>query len=159
MLDRIDIQIITKLSHNGRISLTDLSSGMELSRVAIANRIDKLMQQKILKVHGSLNLNKLNYQTLVVELQIDSKNNEEFRKVIKTCPKVISSFEIAGKFNHMVICAGKNNNELRYFIENVLKKYATDCNVKLASNPHAPEFVHLHPENICKNCKFCREEK
>ena len=109
MLDRIDIQIITKLSHNGRISLTDLSSGMELSRVAIANRIDKLMQQKILKVHGSLNLNKLNYQTLVVELQIDSKNNEEFRKVIKTCPKVISSFEIAGKFNHMVICAGKNN--------------------------------------------------
>ena len=158
MLDRIDLQIINKLSHNGRISLTDLSSGMDLSRVAIANRIEKLIQQNILKVHSSVNLNKLNYQTLIVELQIDKKKSESFKKVIKRCPKVIGSFEIAGQFNHLIICSSKNNNELRNFIENVLKKFSSNCNVKLSSNPDPSEFVHLHSFEKCENCKLCKED-
>ena len=50
MQDNLDTEIIEKLSKNGRISLTDLSEGMELSRVAVANRIEKLIQNDLLKV-------------------------------------------------------------------------------------------------------------
>ncbi len=158
MLDHIDEHIIQKLGENGRISLTDLSDGSELSRVAIANRIEKLMQAGLLKVSTLLNLEKLNYQTLVVELQVETGKKTEFRKLISECPKVLQAFEVAGQHNHLLICAAKNNNLLRKFVEDVLKKYSTDCKVTLASNPIASEFVHIKSRKECEHCRRLKLE-
>lgn len=154
MQDELDIKIVEKLSKNGRISLTDLSSGMDLSRVAVANRIDKLMQNDLLKIGAMLNLEKLNHQTLIVELQVENKFNE-FKKLSQKCPKILHSFEITGPYNHMLVCSAKSNRELRVFIEKVLKKYGGDCKVTLASNPLTPEFAHVKPADICSTCKKC----
>ena len=90
MLDDIDKQIIGKLAKDGRLSLTNLSNGMDISRVAIATRIDKLIESGILKISASLNLDKLNYQTLIVEMQVPKKQQEEFRKVISVNAKVLN---------------------------------------------------------------------
>jgi len=158
MQDKLDIEIVNKLSKNGRISLTDLSTGIDLSRVAIANRIDKLMQSELLKVGAMLNLEKLNHQTLIVEMQVKNKI-DEFRNLLNACPKVLHSFEVSGPFNHLLICSAKGNKELRIFIETVLKKYGADCKVTLASNPLSPEFVHLKSSDACANCKKCGELK
>src|SRR3989344_1771462 len=131
MLDDIDKQIIGKLAKDGRLSLTNLSNGMDISRVAIATSIDKL-----------------NYQTLIVEMQVPKKQQEEFRKVISVNAKVLNCFEVSGQYNYLLICSAKNNNTLRHFIEHDLKRFADDCKVTLSSNPVYPEFVHLkHLEN------------
>ncbi len=153
MLDNIDEHIIEKLKSDGRTSLTDLSQGSELSRVAIANRIEKMHQSGVLRVSALLNLEKLNYQTLIVELQIPNEKKTEFRKIISDCSKVMQAFETAGQYNHLLICAAKNNNLLRKFVEDVLKKFATDCKVTLASNPIGSEFVHIKPAKRCEHCK------
>ncbi|MBS3063820.1 MAG: Lrp/AsnC family transcriptional regulator [DPANN group archaeon] len=148
MLDDIDKQIIGKLAKDGRLSLTNLSNGMDISRVAIATRIDKLIESGILKISASLNLDKLNYQTLIVEMQVPKKQQEEFRKVISVNAKVLNCFEVSGQYNYLLICSAKNNNTLRHFIEHDLKRFADDCKVTLSSNPVYPEFVHLkHLEN------------
>jgi len=156
MLDRIDEHIIGRLSENGRISLTELSNGSELSRVAIANRIEKLMQAGLIRVSTLLNLEKLNYQTLIVELQVENQKRAEFKKIISECPKILQAFEVTGQYSHLLICSAKNNNLLRKFVEDVLKKYATDCKVTLASNPVANEFVHI---KFRKECEHCRRHK
>ncbi len=143
MLDAVDIKIISKLAQNGRISLTELASGTNLSRVAIANRIDRLMASNVLKVSALVNLEKLNYQTLLVELQVDKPRIPQFRKLISTESKVLQCFEIAGQFNFMLVCAAQNNSHLRIFIEDTLKKYCKDCKVILSSNPAHSEFVSL----------------
>lgn len=143
MLDAIDVKIISGLVKNGRISLTDLSAGTNLSRVAIANRIDRLMNLNILKVSALVNIEKLNYQTLIIELQIEKNKVAQFRKTICNEPKVLQCFEIAGPFNFMLVCAAKNNNNLRSFLEDTLKKFSKDCKVILSSNPVHPEFVPL----------------
>ena len=113
MLDYIDEHIIEKLKHDGRTSLTDLSEGSDLSRVAIANRIEKLQQNGLLKVSALLNIEKLNYNTLIVELQVANEKKAEFRKMISGCSKVMQAFEISGQHNHLLICSAKNNNLLR----------------------------------------------
>jgi len=143
MLDTIDVKIISKLVKNGRISLTELASGTNLSRVAIANRIDRLMKLNVLKVSALVNLEKLNYQTLIIELQIDKSKVLQFKKLVSNEPKVLQCFEIAGPFNFMLVCAAKNNNYLRNFLEDTLKKFSKDCKVILSSNPIHPEFVPL----------------
>jgi Lrp/AsnC family leucine-responsive transcriptional regulator len=143
MLDAVDVKIISKLAQNGRISLTELASGTNLSRVAIANRLDTLMKSNILKVSAMVNLEKLNYQTLLVELQVDKPRIPQFRKLISNDSKVLQCFEIAGQFNFMLFCAAQNNSHLRVFIEDTLKKFSKDCKVILSSNPAHPEFVHL----------------
>ena len=109
MLDPIDQRIIEKLSDNGRISLTELSDGAELSRVAIANRIEKLIQNGLLRVSAMLNLDLLNYQTLIVELQIENGMRSEFKRLILNCPKVVQAFEITGQFNHLLICSSRSS--------------------------------------------------
>ncbi|MEK6923342.1 MAG: Lrp/AsnC family transcriptional regulator [Nanoarchaeota archaeon] len=143
MLDDIDRQIISKLAKDGRLSLTNLSEGMDISRVAIATRIDKLIEADILKISASLNLDKLNYQTLIVEMQVPKKQQEEFMKVISINAKVLNCFEVSGQYNYLLICSAKNNNNLRRFIEHDLKKFADDCRVTLSSNPIYPAYVHL----------------
>jgi Lrp/AsnC family leucine-responsive transcriptional regulator len=143
MLDAIDVKIISKLAVNGRISLTELAGGTNLSRVAIANRLDTLMKSNILKVSALVNLEKLNYQTLLVELQVDKPKISQFRKLISTESKVLQCFEIAGPFNFMLVCAAQSNNHLKTFIEDTLKRFCKDCKVILSSNPTHPEFVHL----------------
>jgi len=156
MLDAIDIKIIEKLGRNGRTSLTDLSAGMELSRVAIANRIDKLLQNNLLHVGVSVNLNKLNYQTFIVELQVSEKKSQMFRKILVKSPKILQSFELVGPRNWMLVCADKNSKNLQQFVESTLKKFAEDCRVTIASNPHGPEFAH---HKLSKVCGECEEEK
>lgn len=158
MLDAIDLQILEKLAENGRISLTELSSGSELSRVAIANRIEKLLQNDLLRVSALLNLDRLNYQTLIVELQIDNGKKVEFKKVISDCPKVVQAFEITGQFNHLLVCSSKSSNSLRRFVDDILKKYAKECQVTLASNPIASGFAHIKSQRECEQCRRLKIE-
>lgn len=143
MLDAIDVKIISKLVKNGRISLTELAIGTDLSRVAIANRIERLMKFGVLKVSALVNLEKLNYQTLIVELQVEKPKILQFRKLISTESRVLQCFEIAGQFNFMLVCTAQNNNHLRSFLDDTLKKFSKDCKVTLSSNPLHPEFVHV----------------
>lgn len=155
MLDEIDLHIITKLARDGRTSLTDLSDGSDVSRVAIANRIDKLINSQLLKVSALLNLEKLNYQTLLVELQVDNKKSAEFKKIISACPKILNAFEVMGQFNYMLACADKTNADLKTFIEHVLKKFSKDCRITLASGM-VSGFSHIKPASVCDNCRRCR---
>lgn len=153
MLDDIDIKIIAKLSKDGRISLTDLSTGIELSRVAIANRIEKLIKSELLKVSTLVNLEKLKYQTLLVEMQVSKK--EPFRKLITRCPRILHALELMGSYNYAVICASKSKSGLRSFVESVLKKHAQNCRITLAEN--LGRFAVLKTAASCKNCKLCEE--
>jgi len=134
MLDKIDFAIISKLTSDGRISLTALSEGTNLSRVAIANRLEKLASQGFLKVSALVNLGKLNYQTFLVELQIQNSKVQQFKKIVVNFPQVIHSFEVIGPYNFMLVCASKNNLDLKDFVENTLKKFAEDCKVLISSN-------------------------
>ncbi|MEM4247908.1 MAG: Lrp/AsnC family transcriptional regulator [Candidatus Nanoarchaeia archaeon] len=143
MLDNIDKQIIDKLSKNGRLSLTELSEGTGISRVAVASRIEKLEKSGLLKVCAALNLEKLNYQTLLVELQIEKTKTAAFKKLVESNPRILHCFEITGPFNHLLICSARNNQTLRSFIENELKKFAKDCRVTLSSNPLTPTYVPI----------------
>ncbi|MBI2040480.1 MAG: Lrp/AsnC family transcriptional regulator [DPANN group archaeon] len=158
MLDAIDLQILEKLADNGRISLTELSVNSELSRVAIANRIEKLLQNDLLRVSALLNLDRLNYQTLIVELQIDNGKKSEFKKLISDCPKVVQAFEITGQFNHLLVCSSKSSNSLRRFVDDVLKRYAKECKVTLSSNPIASGFVHIKSHIECEQCRRLKIE-
>lgn len=153
MLDDIDIKIIEKLSKDGRTSLTDLSNGMELSRVAIANRIEKLLQNGLLHVGVSVNLNKLNYQTFIVEMQVSEKRSPNFRKLLIKSPRILQSFETIGQYNWLLVCADKSSKNLRQFIESTLKKFADDCKITIASNPHGPDFTHNKSGKVCKVCE------
>jgi len=143
MLDEIDLKIIQKLAKNGRMSLTELSEGLEISRVAVASRIDKLIKTNLLQISARLSLDKLNYQTLLVEMQIDNSKLAEFKKFVERAPKILHSFEITGPYNYLLICSAKNNKNLRQFIETDLKRFAKDCKITLSSNPQTPEHVHV----------------
>lgn len=159
MLDEIDIQIIHKLARDGRISLTELSQGMEISRVAVASRIEKLIEHRMLRVSGQLNLSKLNYQTFVVEVQADKDREMKFRKLLEVCPKILFSFRITGgNFNHLLVCADETNEKLSNFIENTLKPFITNYNIKIL-NTTSPEFVSIKSKEFCNACKLCREAK
>jgi DNA-binding Lrp family transcriptional regulator len=152
MLDSVDLQIINKLNRNGRISLTELAEDIKLSRVAIANRIEKLIQNNILRVRTSMNLEKLAYNTLIVRLQVEKQNMGKIKAIVRACPKVVMSLEMTGNHNVLLICADKNSTGLRDFIEHVLKPHAKECKVSLASTPFAPKFVSIRTVS-CESCE------
>ena len=140
MLDDVDVKIVSKLIRDGRTSLTELSEGENLSRVAIANRIEKLIDQEVLKISALVNLEKLNYQTFLVEMQVDNGKVQQFKKASANFPQIVHCFEVIGPYNFMLVCASKNNGEFKEFIENKLKKYSENPRVLIGSNC---SFMHL----------------
>gem|GEM_PF-5951961 len=99
------------------------------------------MESNVLRISALVNLEKLNYQTLIVELQIDKTKIPQFKSLVTKEPRVLQCFEIAGPYNFMLVCAAKNNGHLRSFLEDTLKKFCKDCKVIISSNPIHPEFV------------------
>lgn len=134
MLDEVDIKIISRLIKNGRLSLTELSSGTNLSRVAIANRIEKLSQLGVLRFSALLSPQKLNYQTFIVELQVENAKAIQFKKTVQQFSQVVNCFEVIGPYNFLLVCAAKNSSTFREFVDMTLKKFASDCKVHVGAS-------------------------
>jgi len=100
-LDHIDHKIITALTDNARISITKLSSIVNLSRNAITYRIKRLETLSIIKGYTTILNNELDDdKSVVASIMVYRKNRMRSNEVIEYAnkvPEVKSCYIVSGE--------------------------------------------------------------
>jgi Lrp/AsnC family leucine-responsive transcriptional regulator len=163
-LSQRDVDIISALMADGRMSITQLARETGLSRPTVTNRLDKMMKAKIISVDPGLNLRKLGCSTAA--LTVETEGVEHRRRIEKTlarCPRVMMMLRLAEKANLMVTLYGEDQDSLRATIESIGSwPGANVLNVNHAEPPLYPETFRVAVTNekeaiapCGKDCSEC----
>ncbi|MHA1728580.1 MAG: response regulator, partial [Promethearchaeota archaeon] len=122
-LDKIDRQIINLLNQNGRMKLVDVSSSISsqkdisFSNVGVKKRLNKLIENKVVKIQCNLNLQKLGYIFALILLETANFSTlEELTKIYADCPRILFSFRTSGEFSLIYGIIAENIDILDAFI-------------------------------------------
>ena len=100
-LDHFDHKIIRALTDNARISITELSSIVSLSRNAVSYRIKKLETIDVIKGYTTILNNELNDEkSVVASIMVYRKNrmrNNEVIEYANKVPEVKSCYIVSGE--------------------------------------------------------------
>ncbi|MGM0556332.1 MAG: Lrp/AsnC family transcriptional regulator [Myxococcota bacterium] len=117
-LDRIDFAILEALSDDGTLSNKELAARIDLAESTTLRRVRKLEDKGVIRgVHAEIDLRSLgvNLQAMVaVRLQKHSRELvETFEEHVRSLPRVLSIFHVAGEYDYLVHVAVRNADELR----------------------------------------------
>jgi DNA-binding Lrp family transcriptional regulator len=117
-LDRIDFAILDALSDDGTLSNKELAARIDLAESTTLRRVRKLRDEGVIRgVHAEVDLRALgvNLQAMVaVRLQKHSRELvETFEEHVRSLPRVLSIFHVAGEYDYLVHVAVQNADELR----------------------------------------------
>ena len=120
-LDSKDIQILSLLLNNARLSNKEIAAKIEIAQSSTHDRIKKLSQKGYLKgTYAQIDQKKLG---LNIEVMLAIKLNKQHRSIIadfiekaSQFPGVLQLFHMAGNSDFILHVAVKDSDELRSFI-------------------------------------------
>jgi len=124
-LDTIDQHILEILKGNSRATASEISKHVNLSIPAVAERIRKMDESKIIEKYTvKINREALGYTVLAfIFVNIDQTQNiENFRKTIIVNPSVLECHHVVGQHDYLLKVLAKDTMSLEHFISNELKK-------------------------------------
>lgn len=97
IIDALDLKIIKHLILNGRAVFADIGEKVNLSAVAVSNRVEKLIREKALKIQGGLVIDQ--FYTMSAHVQIEAEPNvlEKIVENLKHSPEVCRLVKMSGK--------------------------------------------------------------
>lgn len=127
-MDKTDCKLIQILHENSRISIVDLSRKVNLSRPSVKERINKLVEQGIIKnftIQISLEPVKQTI-TFFTELSHVRLSMEKALQLLKDNPYVNEVHIVSGDVNYLVKATVNNTTEMKELLE----KWMQIANVK-----------------------------
>lgn len=134
-MDKIDRKIIELLQINARYSLKYLAEQVYLSTPAVSARVEKLEESGIIKGYSAVvDKTKLGFHiTAFINLEINSKEKENFYTFINACPNVIECSCVTGKFSILTKVAYQTTMELDLFIGELQRFGNTETQIVFSS--------------------------
>jgi DNA-binding Lrp family transcriptional regulator/CheY-like chemotaxis protein len=150
-LDEIDWQIISQLSHDGRMKFTDVAEKITtkdnqgFSHVGVSRRLVKLIENEYIQVQANINLNRFDFVVGVLLIELDVKEDiDEFLQKYKNCPRIIMSARTTGKYNVFFIVIGEDLHSFQdYLNKNSPKVHpgVRSSEVLIANSVNSPKFL------------------
>ena len=112
-MDDVDRKIISSLQMNGRTTLKELGEKTGLSIMGVKKRVDKLLNEKILKIEALVNSEALGLKAAIVLIELESAQaKEELLTRFQNCPRVVHIFTTLGGFNIIALVVAENLDTL-----------------------------------------------
>ena len=115
-LDGLDLKIIQALSEDGRRSFVEIAKETKLSPVAVKNRVERLVADKVLKIQGLLNMEKVYSVSAHIEIEADSKTIKRLIERFEKSPLVYHLVKTSGRYNLLLSIATPNLESIETFI-------------------------------------------
>lgn len=134
-MDPLDIDIIKLLQEDGRMSISELSKHLALSRPSVTERMKRLQEKGVIegfsaKVSPTSVGKKL---IIMIELSELRVSHYEFEKMIKEEPKVLECYRATGHVHYYIKAALKEMDELTELIERLIPYGHTKTSILLAT--------------------------
>jgi len=121
-MDNVDLQIISLLQEDCRLSFNKIASKLGISAGTAFNHVKNLEKNGILKSYTvMIDPPKLGYSlTAIVLLQVEGGHLQDVEKEIANTANVIAVYDITGDYNAVVITKFKDGAGLNTFIKKLL---------------------------------------
>jgi len=115
-LDGLDLKIIQALSENGRESFVEIAKKTGLSPVGIKNRVERLINEGVLKIQGLLNIGECYSVSAHIEIEADQKTISKMIEKFEKSPLVYHLVRTSGKYNLLASIISPNLESIENFI-------------------------------------------
>ena len=146
-LDALDLKIIQHLSQNGREALADIGKKVHLSSVAVKNRLDKLLKEKVIRIEARLNLDQFFTMSAQVYVEGDRKTIDALIEKFEKHQEVYALVRVTGIYNLFVGITTHNWQSVEEFIESeirvlpgVKKIFITTGDIPILPKTIPPQF-------------------
>jgi len=159
-LDKIDIEIIKDLSQDGRKSFVDIAKKINLTPVGVKNRVEKLIEKDILKIHGLLNIERIYSVSASLGIDASPKVISKLIRKFENCPLVYSLVRVSSGYHDLIIgLVAPNLNRINDLIFKQIRSEPgiKNIHVSFGELPMVPRG-HL-PPNFSEKSKKCLCEK
>ena len=123
-IDKLDRKILGILSQNARIPFKDVAAECGVSRAAIHQRVQHLIENGVIVGSGfEVNPKSLGYTTCTY-VGLNLERGSMYRKVVErinTIPEVIECHFTTGSYTMLVKLYAKDNEQLMYLLNNKLQ--------------------------------------
>lgn len=134
-MDSIDSKMLQLLQRNARISISELSKELALSRPSISERLQRLMEKGIIEEFTTrLSLPALGKEILLV-IQVSGLkvSVDEFEQMIKKDKDIIECHRVTGDASYFLKAAVANMNAMRMLIDRLIPYGSINTSTVLAS--------------------------
>ena len=126
-IDEKDLEMLTLLQADGRISNTRLAAALAMSETPCWRRLKRLIEDKIITgFQAVLNRRKLGFGVMsFVQLscsQHDPEITEEFEQRIRDCPQVLSCHNTTGEADFLLQVVARDLDDYSRFVDMELRR-------------------------------------
>lgn len=118
-LDDIDAKIVELLNEDGRMSFTDLSKEVKLSRVAVQARVNNLLETGVIERFSAvINPEKIGIKvSAFFNVEVAPKYLQQAAETLAADPNVSSLYHMTGPSKLHMHGLFKDNQEMEVFLE------------------------------------------
>ena len=148
-LDRFnpkDLQIISFLATDGRMSFAEIGKRVRLSAVAAKSRVD-LLKQRLLRIRAALNIDQLYTMAAHLEIEGDEKAVSQLVEKLEKLQEVYHIARIAGQYSLLVSVLGRNLKDIERFVEKEVRRTPgiNSLQVSIGEIPLRPKTIPPGP--------------
>lgn len=142
-LDAIDLKILQSLAEDGRVPLADVGKKVKLSSVAVRNRLDKLLKEKVIRVEAGLNIDQFYTMCAQIYIETDEKTVEDLVEKFEKRQEVFLLVRVTGMYNLLVGVLGNKWHNIQEFVENEIRPIPTVRKIFISTGeaPIAPKVI------------------
>ena len=122
-IDAIDLKILECLAKDGRESLAEVGKKVNLSSVAVKNRLDKLLTEKAIRIEATLNIDQFYTMSVQIYLEANTKTVEELIEKFQNRHEVFVLIRVTGTYNILIGVLGHTWQNIEEFIEEEIRPH------------------------------------
>jgi Lrp/AsnC family leucine-responsive transcriptional regulator len=144
-MDKLDIDLLKILQENARITISELSKKIALSRPSITERILRLQEKGIIEEFTArVSLNAINRGTILfIQLSSLKVSNNEFEQMIIENDDVLECHRVTGSTSYFIKAAVRDMSSMKALIDQLMP-YG-DINTSIVLESPLP-YRHMMPK-------------
>lgn len=144
-MDKLDIDLLKILQENARITISELSKKIALSRPSITERILRLQEKGIIEEFTArVSLAAIDRATILfIQLSSLKVSNNEFEHMIKKDGDILECHRVTGSTSYFIKAAVKDMGSMKMLIDRLMP-YG-DINTTIVLESPVP-YRHLVPK-------------
>lgn len=134
-MDSIDIQILKILQEDGRITISDLSKALSLSRPSVTERLTRLMEAGVIsKISAVVPPAKVGRNILLfIQVSEITTAYSEFEAMVANHPDILECHRITGVVDYLLKAAVNDMDHLRKLSDDLIEYGTINTSIVLKS--------------------------
>lgn len=141
-LDDTSKFIISELQKDGRTTFTELARKLGITPTAVKERVDRLIEKKIIRVSALVNTEKFYPVTAGIGIEANSEGLNDIARKMKNCPLILHMIKTSGMHNLVMNMVAEDVMHLEKTLSNHIRNVpgVRHIEVNIGNSPIVPEF-------------------